>query len=422
MKKTMKALFCMTCLILSFVFLLTSCSSLNFRSGVEKEEGDVVYNVIDNGSLVITNEGTEIPEATAKAFRSSVSIYSMFEASSSSQIGGRFPGSSGNSNATEYASIGSGVIYKMDKLNGDAFIVTNYHVVYNSPNAGNGAAGGISEDIEIYLYGSEIEGKGIKATFVGGSAYYDVAVLYVNDSDLLRESDACALDVADSDAIFAGDTAIAVGNAKGYGISASFGIVSVESEYVTTTTLDGTDEQIMRFMRVDTAVNSGNSGGGIFDKEGNLIGIVDLKIVSEAVENIAYAIPSNVVTAVADNIIDNCYGTELKNVQRGIVGISVSITDSKAVYDEQTGMMSIVETVAVEKVSDSTLADGVLKEGDIFVSVSLNGKTKAVTRQHHIIDFSLDFRVGDTVSFNILRNGEEKTVSVKITEDCLMEY
>ena len=86
-------------------------------------------------------------------------------------------------------------------------------------------------------------------------------------------------------------------------------------------------------MRVDTAINSVNSGGGLFDDEGSLIGIVNAKIIYDGVENIGYAIPSNVAVSIAENIIHYCYGTDTESVQRALLGITVSTSDSKAVYD-----------------------------------------------------------------------------------------
>ena len=403
MKKRIKLIFCAVCLTLCLLFSLSSCYSMNLGgTSSEIETGEVVHNIIDNGSLVITNDGIGIAEATSKALRSAVVIECAFSSQSAW-------GSSGSA-------AGSGVIYKMDKVKGEAFIITNYHVVYNSSN------GRISNDIAVYLYGSEIASKAIEATYVGGSMYYDIAVLHVTNSDVIRNSDACAVDVSNSDDVFVGDSAIAVGNAQGYGTSASFGIVSVDSEYLDMLVADGRTAVSLRVIRVDAAVNSGNSGGGLFDAEGNLIGIVNAKIVADSVENIAYAIPSNVATSIAENIIHYCYGTSKTRVQRAIVGVSTGISDSKAVYDAQTGRIRIVETVVASSVNRGSLADGVFKIGDVLVSATLGEKTVEITRSHHVIDLALDFRAGDTVTFKILRDGEEKTVSVTVTEDCLTEY
>ena len=135
-----------------------------------------------------------------------------------------------------------------------------------------------------------------------------------------------------------------------------------------------------------------------------------------------YAIPSNVVKSIVDNIIDYCFGTETERVQRAMLGISVTTSDSKAVYDSSTGMISIKETVSVYEVSEGSIAQGILNEGDTFVSSTLNENVTEINRQYDIIDMMLDVRAGDTVNFNIIRDGKNINVSITITEDCLTEY
>ena len=252
MKTKIYSIICVICLLFSSSFVLSSCDSSNvigianaqinengeliliYSDGNEQNLGVVVgkdgedgekgsdgsdgkdgtngQNGINgangaDGSLIITSDGSSIPAASAKGLRSAVSIVCNFQATI--QQGGWRPGSS-STTTQDYSSAGSGVIYRMDKSEGDAFIITNYHVVYD---ASSNTENGISDDISVYLYGSEIEEKAIEATYVGGSLYYDIAVLQIDNSDILKASDACEVDVADSDAIVVGDTAIAIGNA-----------------------------------------------------------------------------------------------------------------------------------------------------------------------------------------------------------------
>ena len=308
----------LTVFILSILLALSSCTSsdaayitgaevnrageliVTYSDGTEQNLGTVVgddgkdgKDGIDGtdgkdgalGELVVTDEHGGITAASAKGLRSAVSIVCNFE--TTVQVGGWYPGSS-YVTTKEYTSKGSGVIYRLDEEEGDAFIITNYHVVFDSSS---NSPDGISEDISVYLYGSETEDGAIAATYVGGSLYYDIAVLRVEDSEMLKGSSACDVSVADSDDVSVGDTAIAVGNAQGLGISSTSGIVSVDSEYITMTAADDKTKVSFRVMRVDTAINSGNSGGGLYDSEGRLIGIVNAKIVYDGVENIGYAIP-----------------------------------------------------------------------------------------------------------------------------------
>ena len=76
----------------------------------------------------------------------------------------------------------------------------------------------------------------------------------------------------------------------------------------------------------------------------------------------------------------------------------------------------------VSSVTEETPADGKLKKDDVLLSVTINGTTTEITRQYHAIDMMIDIRVGDTVTLKVLRDGEEKSVSIEITEDCLMDY
>lgn len=376
-------------------------SSDNLGTVVGKDGADGA-----DGTTTVIGSGDASTVAINNGLRSSVSIFSTF-----TQQG--WHGSS-----TPSYSAGSGVIYRLDKEQGNAFIITNYHVIYDSTAKKNN---GIAEDISVYLYGSEINGMEMKATYVGGSMYYDLAVLYVENSEVLRNSNATAVSIADSDAVQVGSTAIAIGNAEGSGISATSGVVSVASEYITMTASDNVTQVDYRVMRIDTAVNSGNSGGGLFDENGRLIGIVNAKIMDTGVENIGYALPSSVVIAVADNIIDYCFGTECVSVMRPMMGVMVQTTASRAVYDEATGTLSIVETVQIVDVDEAQIG-AVFQVGDVLVSAKLNGREKQLTRQYHVIDLMLTARVGDVVEFTVLREGVETQLSVAVTESCLTSY
>lgn len=371
---------------------------------VEPEEENSKPNADNNiggssGAPIISTE-TDVALATSKGLRSSVSIFCTFGEIETDDA---------------YYSAGSGVIFKLDKANGNAFIITNYHVVYDKSE-------GISKEISVYLYGGEYSEAEIKATYVGGSLNYDIAVLYVEDSEIIKNSCVVAADIADSDHIFVGQTAIAIGNAEGYGLSASSGVISVDSEYIDMIAPDEITQVSFRVMRIDTAVNHGNSGGGLFNAQGELIGIVNAKIIDETVENIGYAIPSTLAVAVANNIIDNCFEKECSTLQRCLLGITITPTSSSAIYDESTGLVGIVESIGVVEVSEGSIAYGIVEADDILVSATLNGITKEITRQFHVIDLMINARPGDTMYLTVLRDGETVTVSVEITEDCVTSY
>ena len=205
------------------------------------------------------------------------------------------------------------------------------------------------------------------------------------------------------------------------GISATSGVVCVDSETIAMTSADGS-KVTMRVMRIDTAINSGNSGGGLFNAKGELIGITNAKIVSTATENIAYAIPVKVATRVADNIIHYCENSSKKTMQRAVVGINVSTVASSAHYDSTTGTVSIMETVAVSGVNRGSVSEGVLKVGDIITAITIHGKTYPIPRTFMLSDTLLCARLGDEITFHVIRDGVEMTLSVTIDLSSIYSY
>lgn len=386
-----------------------------------KDDGtNAEQNIINNTTVEITNDSGDLSFAASKGLRSAVSVYCTFTAT----VGGIWPWNPYPTEQTYY-SAGSGVIYQLDK-DGNAFIITNYHVVFD---ADSDTENHISDKIFVYLYGRESEEYAIEATYVGGSSNYDIAVLRVNKSNVLASAYASGaaspVNIANSDEISAGNIAIAIGNPSASdvsGISVTQGIVSVDSEYITMTGADEMSQVTYRVIRVDTPINSGNSGGGLFDSQGNLIGIVNAKIASSNIENIGYAIPSNIVRAVADNVIDYCYNASNESVMRCILGITIQVSSLDTFYDSQSGLFHRIEQISISEITTNSLADGKLKVNDVIKSIKIGEKTVEITRQHHLIDAMLDARVGDEVIFTVERDGEELTVSITIVEGCLTKY
>ncbi len=350
------------------------------------------------------------------ALLSSVSVYCNFiEVTQGWGWGGH-----SNQYESSATSAGSGVIFQLDKENGDAYIITNYHVVYDSAcNTDNK----ISDDISIYLYGMEDSAYAIPATYVGGSMNYDIAVLKVTGSELLKQSNAKAAMLAAPHGAAVGMSVVAIGNPEAKGISMTRGIVSVDSESLTMIGADGQSQITYRAIRVDTAVNSGNSGGGLFDLNGQLIGIVNAKIVDDGIEGIAYAIPISIAAGVAQNIIDNSEEeTYTDGVWKCLLGITVKADNARTELDETDQLVHIREDVIVESVTEDSLTDGVLQTGDQIISLTVNGETYEATRTFVIVDAMLNARVGDSVTVTVLRDGTEIDVEFEITADCISVY
>lgn len=371
--------------------------------GADGEDGADGKDGEDGNTVINVNETTGYQTAVLSA----VSVFC------------NFAGSGYWSSAS--TSAGSGVIYRLDKEKGDAYIITNYHVVYNASSYYS--QGQISDDIYIYLYGMEAEAYAIPAAYIGGSMNYDIAVLKVSENEILKNSNARAVTVADFDDLSVGQSAVAIGNPEAEGISVTRGIVSVDSESLTMTALDGMGQITYRAIRVDTPVNSGNSGGGLFNLSGELIGIVNAKIADESIEGIAYAIPVSIAIGVTQNIIDHSANADYTDgVWKYLLGVGVVSNNLRTELTEDGSAVVIREDVVIDSLTEGSLTDGVLKVGDLIRSLTVGGKTYEATRSFVIVDAMLNARVGDTVTVTFEREGETLTRTFTITENDVTVY
>ena len=410
----------MSSCLLSGLSSTTGAPTINYS----KEDLDAVVNEIlsdrletnfDVNNITVNSSEPSSLIAASKGVLSSVSVYSTFTVKTYVGFG-----PIRDWGTTETKAAGSGVIFRMseaDKISGDAYVITNFHVVYNAEATSKNH---IADKIELFLYGMEKDKYAIPAEYVGGSMMYDIAVLKVNASDVLRKSNAMEATFADSDEVTILETAIAIGNPEASGISATVGHINVDSEYVEMVLPDEQTVSKMRLMRIDTAVNGGNSGGGLFNERGEVIGIVNAKITSSTIDNIGYAIPSNIARLVAENVIDyESTGDEC--AKRATVGITLaSEPDSYTYYDQQTGKVHIIEKVVIADVTNNSFAQGKLQVGDEILMLQIgDNDAHSVTRYYNVVERMLGARVGDTVVFTILRGGEQMEVSFTITEDYL---
>lgn len=321
---------------------------------------------------------------------------------------------------------GAGVIYSIDEDSGDAYIITNYHVVYESSSLGTETVAHVSDEISIWLFGGELDDGKLSATFVGGAIDYDVAVLFIDgdatvrqsngrvhtNASVLQNSAARPVTIADSDDISIGDKVFAIGNPNGEGISATQGIVSVEAEYLTTTALNSYTRTVSFLeIRIDAAVNHGNSGGGLFNARGEYIGTVNARKEDSGLRDFGYALPSNLTIAIARNVLS----VRNTGARRANLGITAEILSSRGVYDEQTGKADTVQSIGVASVTSGGAADGYLQAGDVILAVSYGGERKQIVREYQLTFLAFNLRAGDTAVFEILRDGEPMTVAIEFT-------
>ena len=297
---------------------------------------------------------------------------------------------------------GSGVIFSLDKETGSAYVITNYHVVHeaecNTPN-------NIANRIYLYTYGGrnlfntqtgyDTSGDYIEATFVGGAMDYDIALLRVENSEVLKNSIARAADIGDSNNIKIGEKTYVIGNAQGEGIAVTSGAISVPSEYLRMISVDNKRYVDYRVIRTDAAINGGNSGGALFNADGKIIGIVNARSVGEDFENMGYALPITQVKAICKNIWDNG-----GMVKRAMLGILVYTEVSDVTLDENGDLVTKENFVVSEIDTESSAAYGKFKVGDVFRSIQINdGEVVAFDRQYNLHDMLLQVRKGDKVKF-----------------------
>lgn len=317
--------------------------------------------------------------------------------------------------------LGSGLIYKLDKEAGNAYVLTEYAVTSEAAS------------LQLYLYGSDTEEQSIEATCVCGSEYYDVALLCVQNSDVLKESDARAITFADSNDVCAGQTAISVGNLKD-GITVTSGVVGVDSENLKVLNTVTMEEMYYRVLCSDCTVDVYSGGGGLFDKNGDLIGMTSALLTSLSDCGRGYALPSNVVRYVAENLL-YYYENSGKTVpQKCILGITIGENNTKAVFDTASGKTKVVSDVTVTDVDEENdvPASGKLYAGDVLKNVTVvrkgetTGKTWEISRSFVIIDLMLTLREGDRLICTAERTteGEKKTVETvfEITDDWIKEW
>ena len=356
----------------------------------------------------------------AQNVTSVVSIYCQYTKTSGGWLG--------QSGSIEYGSqAGSGVIVELNKEAGTAYILTNYHVVYNIDSDQKG----VLEDIWVYTYGSfngftedkgDETGDGMKATYVGGAMDYDIAVLKIEGSEKLKNSVATAAKMGDSNKVIVGEKTYVIGNPAGAGIAVTDGVLSVDSKYIAIGALDNRDLDkdgqvdgiTFRVMQTSAAINSGNSGGGMFNAKGELIGIVNAKSAGSSMDNMGYALPITLVKNVYENLLAND-----GKVLQAMLGIMVETTASKAIMGED-GHLSIQEefkvaTVAVQGASSYRK----FAAGDMFVAAKVNnGEVVTLTRRHQITDVLLSVRKGDMVTFYMCNSsGDETEVVITFDKD-----
>ena len=221
-----------------------------------------------------------------------------------------------------------------------------------------------------------------------------MAVLKINASGLRPVT------FGDSDNLNVGETAVAIGNPLGeLGGTVTNGIISAKDRSITL------DNQQMTLLQTNAAINPGNSGGGLFNSRGELIGMVVAKSSGSDVEGLGFAIPSNLVSKIAQELIANGYVTG-----RPALGVTVL-----SIENAQTAMQYGVSSLGVyiTDVESGSAADKAgLQAGDRIISIN-----NLVVESFADLSAALDnYAVGDTVEIMVSRGGSTVTVSLTLQE------
>ena len=303
------------------------------------------------------------------------------------------------------SSLGSGVIYKLDGET--AYIITNYHVVYDQYTRG------IASDIHVYIYNRYSQNDAIAARFLGGSSDYDIAILEATD-EVFADSGLTEAAKVDTGTPQLGEICVAVGTPEEMQFSVTQGIVSTQSEYIYTNVLGNMSPSRVRVFRTDTALNSGNSGGGVFNSDGELIGIANAKSSESDVDNICYAIPAVIAVNIADNVIET-------GGAKFVLGVTLTNNgETTTVYDSQNGEIRTVETVVVSGINSGSVCEDILAKNDIITSIDIirDGEiveSCTIERVFNATEFLLKAREGDTIRINYNRGGTADSAEFAVT-------
>lgn len=349
-----------------------SSSSASISKNSAKNSGTMTsaYNKVKGAVVSVIN-------LKKNSTRKSSSIYDLF--------GGGDSDSSSSSSTTKYTtySEGSGVIYL--KSNGKGYIVTNNHVISGS------------DKVQVVL----ASGKTVSAKVVGKDSTSDLAVLSIDAKYVTQTAS-----FGDSKSLITGQTVIAVGSPMGseYASSVTQGIISAPSRTITTSSNQQT------VIQTDAAINPGNSGGALVNSAGQVIGINSMKLSQStdgtSVEGMGFAIPSNEVVTIINQLVKN------GKVTRPQLGIKViSLSELNSAYREQLGIKTSLKSgiYVASVIKNSAASAAGMKSGDIITKVDGTSVSDVVSL-HEIL---YKHKIGDKVTVTVNRNG--KTVNLDVT-------
>ncbi len=284
------------------------------------------------------------------------------------------------------AGYGSGFVYKKDNKYG--YILTNNHVVENA------------SEIKVTLS----SGEEIDAKVLGTDEYMDIAVLRIDADKVLQVAE-----LGDSTEAKIGDTIFTVGTpvSTDYAGTVTKGIISGENREITVT--NNGSSYMMEAIQIDASINPGNSGGPLVNINGEVIGINSVKLVESSIEGMGFAIPIEVAMSQIDKLESG------KAIERPVIGVALYDLDSLPLlgYSDLRIDDSIKSGVVVDSVESGSDAEKAgLQRNDIITKVD----GTEIKNAAHLKYLLYKHNIGDSVKLTIVRNGNEKELTLKLTQ------
>ena len=340
---------------------------------------------VDSTSLTRTSSTvtSDVSEVVNSVMPSVVSITNM----SVQQVQSFFGGTS----SQEVQSSGSGIIVGQNDT--ELLIAKNNHVVEGSTT----------------LTVSFINESSAEAKIKGTDASRDLAVIAVPLENIEEETmgEIKVATLGDSTKLQVGEPVIAIGNALGYGQSVTTGIVSALNRQID---MEGFDAELIQ---TDAAINPGNSGGALVNANGEVIGINTVKVSSDAVEGMGYAIPISDANETITTLMNKETREQVPEDERGFLGVEITNVEAESaeLYGMPTGVYirNVIEGTGAEKAG--LVRGGVITELD-------GSSVDSMTTLQNLLSY---YRVGETVTLTVEMPGkdgsyEEKEVEVVLSE------
>lgn len=351
--------------------------------------GDAQTSISSNSAQISKNSAKNSGSMTAAYNQVKGAVVSIInlkrQSSSNSNSLSDIFGSQSNRNKLETYSEGSGVVYM--KSNGKGYIVTNNHVVSGS------------DAVQVML----ANGKTVNAKIVGTDKTTDLAVLSVDAKYVDKTAQ-----FGDSKSLQPAQPVIAVGSPLGsqYASTVTEGIISAPSREIQTSS--GYEQTVIQ---TDTAINPGNSGGALVNSAGQVIGINSMKLAQSSdgtsVEGMGFAIPSNEVVTIVNQLVKN------GKITRPQLGVKVIALDGiPTEYRERLNIHSNLKSgIYVSSVTKGgSAAKAGIKSRDVITKI--DNKTVTDVASLHSILYS--HKVGDTVNVTVNRNGQIRNFKVTL--------